>query len=234
MSPRSIQPGLDIKSEEKQRAELKAAKEKRRNYIIAGVCVVVSALILFFSSNLFYRSVSVVKVGNEGYSAPEYEYFYMDMYSNYYNMYYQYYGEYAQYFMPDEETLKQDTLENMQQVMILYDEAQEVGFEAPEEMQDLIEESVDTMKEAVSESGYTSLNSYLAAYFGKGMNEKLYRSLLEKSYITSYYYEELPARMESKISSLPSLSFFRILVRMPCFFRNCAVMVVASILKPIS
>lgn len=183
--------GLDIKSEEKQRSELKAAKEKRRNYIIAGVCVAVSALILFFSSNLFYRSVSVVKVGNEGYSAPEYEYFYMDMYSNYYNMYYQYYGEYAQYFMPDEETLKQDTLENMQQVTILYDEAQKVGFEAPEEMQDLIEESVDTMKEAVSESGYTSLNSYLAAYFGKGMNEKLYRSLLEKSYIASYYYEEL-------------------------------------------
>ena len=182
--------GANKKSAAANAQTAKAAKEKLRNRIIFGVIIVVSAAILFFSSNMFSRMASVIKIGGTGYSAPEYKYFYSDTYNNYYNQYYQYYGEYAQYMMPDAETLKNQTINNIQQTEALYDEAKANNFEPEIDIAKSVDDGVETMKTYASQNNFPSLGGYLAAVYGKGMNEKLYRQMYEKSLIASLYYQE--------------------------------------------
>lgn len=183
--------GIQSKWDEREEERIKAKQQSRKYYIIGAAILVVCAAILFFSSNFFYRTFDAVKIGDEGYSAPEYKFFYTDTYYSYYNTYYQSYGEYAQYFMPDEETLKNATFENMVQVTALYNAAKEAGHELSEENKKTIDENIESLKEYAVENGYTGTKSYLSAQFGKGMTEKLYRELMEKSTLASSYYQAM-------------------------------------------
>ena len=183
--------GVDKKREAREKEASAAKKTKRRNYIIAGVCLLVAVLILFFTSNFFYRSFDAVKVGNTGYSAPEYKYFYYDTYMTAYRTLYDTYGEYASYFMPDEDTLKEATFENMRLITMLYDEAKNSGFELPDEAKENIEVAISELDQNAKENGFSGINSYLAGNYGKGMNKNMYRKCMERSYIASYYYTEV-------------------------------------------
>ena len=183
--------GVETKWDVREKENAEEKKKKKRNYIIGGVVAVFTVLILFFSSNFFYRTFAAVKIGDVGYSAPEYKYFYYDTYSSYYNMYYSYYGEYASYFMPDEETLKSATLENMQQITMLCDEANAAGFTLSDEVLAEIDKNMASVEEYAKNNNFTGVNNYLAANYGKGMNKELYRELLEKSYLAANYYSEV-------------------------------------------
>lgn len=183
--------GVETKWDIKEKENQEQKKKNRKYYIIAAISAVAAVLILFFSSNFFIRAFPAVKVGGVGYSAPEYRYFYYDTYTSYYNMYYSSYGEYAQYFMPDEEGLKQATLENMQQITMLCDEAEKAGYTLPQEAVDAINENLETVRQYSTSNGYTGVSNYLSANYGKGMDEELYTELLNKSYLASYYYQEV-------------------------------------------
>lgn len=183
--------GIDSKQAAREKEASDARRVRTRNYIFIGLGVVLSILILFFSSNLFYRTFDAVKIGTKGYSAPEYKYYYYDTYSTAYKQLTETYGEYAQYFMPDEEALKESTLKNMQYITMFNDEAKKDGYTLSDEDKESVESAISGIDSYAKEIGYTGINSYLAGNYGKGMNMKLYRQCMESSYIASHYYNEI-------------------------------------------
>ena len=56
-----------------------------------------------------------------------------------------------------------------------------------EESQEQLETALESYRSGASQSGYPSLNSFLKAYFGSYMNEKVLRSCLEESLLASQY-----------------------------------------------
>ena len=188
--------GADKKQVTLEKEASDARRVRTRNYIFVGLGVVVAILILFFSSNLFYRAFDAVKIGTKGYSMPEYRYYYYDTYTTAYKQLTETYGEYAQYFMPDEETLKESTLKNMQYITMFNDEAKKDGYTLSDEDKESIESAISGIDSYAKEVGYTGINSYLAGNYGKGMNIKLYRKCMESSYIASHYYNEIYTSFE--------------------------------------
>lgn len=193
--------GVDKRLNAKLKEEKKKARSKR-TYTIVGIIVVVLAIaILFTNSSLFYRTVTGATVGEESYSVAEYRYYYHTTYINYLTQYQDMLGMmgYDSSRSPatqsyDEnmtwaDLFKDVALSNMQEVTLLWKEAQKDGFVLNETQQAELEEILAQLDTVHEGTDYPSANSMLAAYYGKGVNKSIAADLTERSYIAEKYDE---------------------------------------------
>ncbi|MGE4484115.1 MAG: peptidylprolyl isomerase [Oscillospiraceae bacterium] len=188
--------GLDWKSKKLAEEEKARKKSNIKHWVIGSLTVIIIAVIIVFGSNITYKYFTAVKAGDVGYSSADYNYYYYTTYNNYYSSYYNSYGDYAQYFMPSEADLKQDTLDTMQEVALLTTEAKAAGYTLPQEGLDSVDQAISTYKSAASQNNYSSLGSFLAAYYGKGMSEKIFVEDMTDYLTASYYAKELVGSYE--------------------------------------
>ena len=199
--------GKDTKAALAAERAAKAKKSRRTTAIILVIIVVIAAAALVLNTNLFYTGTTAVQVGNSSYSAAEVGCYYQMALNTVYNEYYSSYGDAASYFLdlstPMSEQAYDDTqswaeyltgvaIDNITQVTALYDAAIANGYVLTEEDQAAIDSSIETMEMTALTYGYQNLNTFLAEnYGGKGMNEKLYRKILEKTTVAYAYATEI-------------------------------------------
>ena len=73
------------------------------------------------------------------------------------------------------------------EVALLTTEAKAAGFTLPQEGLDTIDLAVANYESAAGQNNYSSLGSFLAALYGKGMNEKIFVEDMT-DYLTASYY----------------------------------------------
>lgn len=186
---------------QKQIKERKEAAIKKRNtviYTVIGVVVAVLVVALLVWNSGFFQSRTVaMTINGQDYSPAEVSY--------YYGQTKQSYGYYLSMMGYDSTKSDRDQvvdeesgktfydlfMEQAKATMIkeaaLADAAREEGVTLTEESQEQLETALESYRSGASQSGYPSLNSFLKAYFGSYMNEKVLRSCLEESLLASQY-----------------------------------------------
>ena len=170
--------------------------------IVLVALVAVIALFVVNYTGLIEKSTTAVTVGEEKISQAEYGYYY----NQGYNMANQYasYGydigydtnklpdqqEYSGMFgtiedFPEDQTpmwtdfFAYYAQNSLKQIKSGVAEAKKLGLELDDGDLAEVQSSIDQLKSSASQNGY-SLNAYLRASNGKGVNEKLYRQILEE------------------------------------------------------
>ena len=179
----------------------------RRNAIIAvAVIVVLVAAALVINSNLFYTRTTAVQVGNTKFSPAEVNYFFKSSFNQMYEEYYNFFGTSitsivdtsrplnTQQFS-DERTwadvVFERTKSDMIQFTAYYEAAVKAGYTLNEEDQASVSNNLTQMRLYASSNGFSSLDNFLAAYYGKGMNEKVFTELSGKLAIAARYAQDL-------------------------------------------
>ena len=190
--------------------EKKDRRYRRNTIIVIVIAVVLIVFALAVNSNFFYRNTTALTVGGTKYSPAEVSYFYRNTYNNMYQSLYSQLGdmtsmlldtskplnEQAYPYAEDENTTWADAIadsaqEQMVSVTAMYDAAIKAGRTLTAEDQEYVASSVDTMRMYASSNGYSNLNKFLSAYFGKGVDEKLFTKLQERIVIASDYSAEI-------------------------------------------
>ena len=202
-----------------QKAERKAAaaaeqdkknRRFRRNAIIVGVIIVILiAFALLANSNFFYTHTTALTVGTTNYTPAEVSFFYRSTYNNIYQNLYSQLGDYVSMALDTStplseqsypygeegqtwaEAVTQAAQEDMVRVTSLYDAAVAAGRTLTAEEQATIDSDVQSMEQYATSNGYASLDKFLAAYFGKGVDTATYRRLQERITLASAYSAEL-------------------------------------------
>lgn len=208
---------------ERQKQELKTAKTKRRNTILAivggVVAVVLVAALLIWNSGVIARHTTALTVGDHKLSVADMDYYYYTIFNNEsYNERYK--AEfYAQNNMPytpsfdytadlktqyvDEEQtqsyydlFREQAKENAIEVCALYDAAKAAGYTLSEEAQAQLDEALTSLDQQVSSSYFGSRNAYLQAVYGHNVTEGVYLDNLKMSVLASDYYNHTVSKMQ--------------------------------------
>lgn len=169
--------------------------------VIVAIVVAIAAFVVNYTG-LIEKNTTAVTVGEEKISQAEYGYYYHQGY----NMAQQYasYGydigfdtstmpdqqEYSGMFgtiedFPEDQTptwldfFTYYAQNSLKQIKSAVADAEKQGITLDESDLESVQSSIDSMKSTASSSGY-SLNAYLRASSGKGVDEKLYRKILEE------------------------------------------------------
>jgi len=195
--------GLDKNQIAQQKAE-KALKRKHRNTsIFVTIVAVIIVGLITWSSNLFYTNFTALKVGDQSYTAAEYNFFYKTTYNNFVNQY----GSYLQYVGLDtekpldsqkysdtqtwEDYFKESAQNTMKELTALYGEAQKAGFKLSETDQASLDSSLENLKTSNTGSDYSNADAYLASVYGKGSSVKEISGLITKYYISQAYAKQM-------------------------------------------
>ena len=188
-------------TEAKRRAAAEKQAKSKRKYtwvkIIVALCLVLCLVLSVYESNFLYRILKAVEINGTQYSVAEYNWMYTTSYMEVYNAY----GDYASYVFDSSKSLKDqqysedmtvaDYIENytdssLTTVTALYDAAKEAGYEIDDEVKASINSQIDDLKATAQSYGY-DFGSYLTLQYGRGVNEKVFRSMYER-YATAYSY----------------------------------------------
>lgn len=195
--------GTEKRQVQKKQNYVQRKRNRRIGAIAGAVAAVLIVFIVVVNSNLFYRYVTAVKVGDESFTAADFNYYYFSSYYNYYTNAVETYGDYYSYFVPDTNTplssqsysdtqtwadyFEESALSSMKSMTMLMKQAGDAGYTLSEGGQTGVESAVSTLKSEYSSAGYSSLGTYLQALYGKGMTEAIYRRNLERSTLASEY-----------------------------------------------
>lgn len=186
--------GLDRKTEDQIKAEASSRRFKRNTIITVVVVVLVLAAAIVINSNLFYTKTTAVKVGGTDYSTAEFNFYFRNSYNVFVNQYGDglidsgtpldeqnslFGGTWADYFTEQAKA-------QMQQITALYDQAVANGYTPSQEDRDSIETTLSYYELYASYQNMTP-DGYLAAVYGKGMTQDLYRQYMTR-YITATGY----------------------------------------------
>ena len=171
--------GTDKKVQAAQEAAEKARKSKRK-WIIGTVAVLLCiALVLFFSSPLFYRISTAETIGGHSFSPAEINYYKASMG----------YSSYVQYF--GEETARASLERNLTELAAQLNYAEEQGLRLSsvekDATADRAAEQMSLFADYAQQNG-VSTSTYMSAVFGSGVNERLIRSVLEDSALAQKAY----------------------------------------------
>ena len=197
--------GTDKKTLARQEEEKKLAKS-RRQWTLGGVCVALFlVLVLLLQSGFFYNHTTAVKIGDQNHSPAEVNYYYANAYYDFANNY----GSYASIFGLDTSngpfSLRRqecNMLENgtwrdyflqgaygsMAQVQGLCSYAKAEGLTLGEEELADLDEQMTALESSAKSYGYSSVNKFLAANYGTGVNAKLMREIMSNSALASLAY----------------------------------------------
>ena len=184
-----------------QLEEEKKKKKENRKWTIGGILVaLLIALILLANSNFLYTKATAVKVGDTKYSAAQTDFYYKAQYLNFMNQY----GSYASMFgldstqsLKDQEcTMLEDggswydyfmdqAKEYMKQVTAYAKYAEENGLELDEDDIKLIDDQMTSFETEATSQGFSNVDKYLEATYGKGCKAKVVREELERTAMAS-------------------------------------------------
>lgn len=189
--------------------EAKQNRKFRRNAILVIIAVIVLvAASLVITSDIFYTRTTAVAVGSTKYSPAEVNYFYKTAANQLYEQLYDSYGEAASSILDLSKPLSQQTYfgspdqtwadvslqtakQSMQQIAVYYDAAVKEGRTLSDDGKASVDSALSEMQLYASMNGYNKLDKFLAAYFGKGMSEKLYTEVMEKATLAAEYSGDL-------------------------------------------
>ena len=213
--------GKGARSRELRNANSKAAvnsgkaKKKSKTFWIALVCIVliVGCVALTIINNIVngagaVRSTVAISTDNYKVSNADFSYFLNSLYHNYaesYSSFLTYLGLdtskslKSQTYTTDQtwfDYFVQSTEMQVNQAVLLCEAAKEKGFELGEDDTKLIDAYISNLKSGAVGAGYASLDSYLAAAYGKGVNEEVLRNCLFIEMLSSKYYEKYTSELE--------------------------------------
>lgn len=199
--------------------------------IVLAVLVAIGAvggILNFFGTP--QKLFTAAKIGTVKASVAEYNYYYMDIYrylSNQAQQYDSYYGagaglqytgyDYTKTPMEQEYTagnldveagttptwadyLRINALNYLQSYISYSDLARQAGLTLTEEEQTSIDEQIETVRKTATDADY-ALDRYLTKLYGKGVNEKLLRSILEDKILAANYATQKQTEITSSITN---------------------------------
>ena len=190
---------------EKQLQEQKEAKKLRLYTGIFAAVIVVMILVVaasrIGSSGIIPRSTTALTVGGTKVSAAELNHYYIDSVNNFLGSY----GEYVSMFGLDttkaldeqfyneaeEQTWSDYFLEtataSVKNMYAVYNAAKAEGFQLSEDGKASVDATVENLKMYATMYGFGSADSYIAAMYGEGCNEKTFRQYAEVQMIAQEY-----------------------------------------------
>lgn len=190
-------------------AQEEAKKKLRSRRITTAVSVCVAllvVLIILLSTSFFYRHTTALTVGDRHFSPAEVNYYYAQDYYNWVNSY----GSYASAFglntnsgpfalkkvpcpMLDGGSWRDYFLQSasgaMAQIKALTDYAAANGLSLTDELTEAAEEQLSYYTLMASAYGFSSLNNYLEANFGAGVNSTVLRQAMLDNALAQTAYE---------------------------------------------
>lgn len=201
---RQREQGTDIRSQRERQEEKERKRQKRMATAFISAFILLSVAVLVMNSGFIKRHVSAVGINGETYSVVEYNYFYNTAYQNEMS------SGYASYLIDKEKPLasqacsydetitwadyfKNTAFDNMKNTQMLYNEAKAAGMtELDEKYQGIYDNAIENLEATVKDSdAYSSVNKYLVAIYGKGMNYDVFKSLQKKACLVSQYSESI-------------------------------------------
>ena len=211
-----------------KKSQKKSEKSKAAAKIVKMVVAIVLAVVVaggivwkvLDDTAAIKKNTTVFSLGDDiRVSEVEFTYYY----SQYLNNIYSYAQQYATYGMgfgidptksPDEQNygtdaakemllsdyLKNETISALQTYKILYAEAIKAGYKLTDDEQKSIDDQVEELRNTAAENKY-SLNAYLKASYGKGINEKFLRKQLEMQNIVSRYQSDTSKKLTDSYSA---------------------------------
>ena len=221
---------FEERAEGKEKRQIRAMdnqkKAKRKKLVttaVIAVVVVVLVLLVVFNSTLFYTGVPALRIGNDRYTAADFNYEYFSSYYQTYSNIYSTYGEYT-YLLLDSSTpldkqsysetqtwadyFEENALNQLQQMSILNDMAKAEGWTLSAEQSAEIEANIDQLKTDAVSQGYSDYKTYLQALYGKGMTDSRLRELLRKSFNATYYSQDLVQRWQAAATDEEKLAYY--------------------------
>lgn len=194
---KSRQSQAEVFSEKQLKAQQEAAQAKRNTIlysVIGGVCAVAAAALLIWNSGIFQSREAAVTVAGKDYSVTELQYHYNSALNQYY-MYSQYGIDVG--FDPAEDPAEQmyneaegitwhdqlldEAVTALAQTKVLAAQAEAEGVKLSEEGAHEVEHAMDDLVAASARNGFSTVNSYLKALFGRGMNKATYQKYMRES-----------------------------------------------------
>lgn len=212
-----------------KKSQKKSEKSKAAAKIVKMVVAIVLAVVVaggivwkvLDDTAAIKKNTTVFSLGDDiRVSEVEFTYYY----SQYLNNIYSYAQQYARYGMnigidptksPDEQNYgtdadgkemllsdygKNETISALQTYKILYAEAIKAGYKLTDDEQKSIDDQVEELRNTAAENKY-SLNAYLKASYGKGINEKFLRKQLEMQNIVSRYQSDTAKKLTDSYSA---------------------------------
>ena len=212
-----------------KKSQKKSEKSKAAAKIVKMVVAIVLAVVVaggivwkvLDDTAAIKKNTTVFSLGDDiRVSEVEFTYYY----SQYLNNIYSYAQQYARYGMnigidptksPDEQNygtdadgkemllsdyLKNETISALQTYKILYAEAIKAGYKLTDDEQKSIDDQVEELRNTAAENKY-SLNAYLKASYGTGINEKFLRKQLEMQNIVSRYQSDTSKKLTDSYSA---------------------------------
>ncbi|MBQ4370026.1 MAG: hypothetical protein II784_03390, partial [Oscillospiraceae bacterium] len=194
----ALQQGPDKKDLQLQE-EAKSKKQFRAKVIIAVVVIVlVLAFVVLFNTNLLYKTVTAAVVDGEKYTVADMNYWFGVSKLNFQSKY----GDYISYFFDPSISLKKQVYDeetgktwhkyfveaselSVRNITALLNAAEEAGYQFTEEDYKNAENALASIDYA--SMGYSSLNNYLQAIYGKGVTKSVYLKNTQKLYLASKY-----------------------------------------------
>ena len=173
-------------------------------YWLIGIAFVISfVVVLLLNSNFFAKNSTAVTVGEHKVSPATVSIYYNSAYNNFYSTY----GDYAAYFFDSSKPLSEQVYdettgqtwhdyfmesakESMTWAYTLCDLAAEANMKLTDDDKASIDANMASFKQYATEAGFASVDGYLSAAFGKGVDAKLYREFMEVQYLASHYYAD--------------------------------------------
>ena len=185
------------------KARQEAAKAKRSsiiNTVIGVVAAVLVAALLLWNSGVFQPKVEAMTIGGETYTTEDLQYYYHEARMNY--VYMGYYGidtGFDSSVAPadqvyDEESGRtwhdffvEEATHTMSEIKVLAAAAKAEGFKLSEDGKASVEEQLDALAPASAQNGFSTVNSYLKALYGDGMNKSKLEDILSEGMLASEY-----------------------------------------------
>jgi len=201
---------FEQKQDKAQRRLARAQKEekaKRRTKIIAISVTTVFAVLLIASllvnSSFIRRTLPVITIDGVDFTTAEFEYFFNIAYMDYANFMSQFEGMgdalpeggrllSTQVYDPNTgetwaDMISEIALGRMVSLASLYNAAKASGFTLTDEQIAAIEDDIETIGIEAEMYGFPSADSLLQQMYGNGINQRVYRSILEFTSIASFY-----------------------------------------------
>ena len=200
---KSRQGMADQFNEKQLKARQDAAKEKRSSVITTVVGAVVAVLVvvlLLWNAGVFQSAEAAVTIGDKTYTTEDLQYYYHENRMN--QIYMSYYGIDTGFDssvspaeqMYDEEAGKtwhdyfvEESTHTLSEIKVLAEAAKAEGFELSEEGKQSVKDQMDSLAPASANNGFSTVNSYLAAVYGKGMNKAKLEKILTEGTLAAEY-----------------------------------------------
>ena len=172
--------------------------------LLVGVCLFATISNSIVNGGGAVRRVVSVETTNYDINNAMVTYFFGNIYQNYVNTY----SSYLSYLGLDvNKSLKNQqygsdgtttwfdyimdaALTQTKQTVLMCEAANEAGISLSDDELKSVSNYIKAMKQQANASGYTGLDGYLSAVFGKGVNEDVFRQCLEMELLSSKYYEK--------------------------------------------